>query len=232
MRVLWFSGGKDSVACLLLNRDQLHDITVLWANTGKNYPEALAFVDEMKALCQNWIEVNTDRAGQWAKNGYPSDVIPIDWTALGQAFSGQKPIKIQSYLQCCYENIGGALWNKSIELGATEIIRGQRNDESHQSPAKDGHEQNGITFRHPIENWTKSQVLRFIEDKLGYFPAHFTLDHSSMDCFDCTAFAAHSADRAKYTKEHHPALYAEYRIGLDAVISAIKQASDPYMRIP
>lgn len=220
------------MACLLLNRHLLHDITVLWANTGKNYPEALAFIDGIKTMCPNWIEVQTDRAGQWQRNGYPSDIVPIDWTILGQSFAGQKPIKIQNYLQCCYENIGGALWSKSIELGATEIIRGQRDDESHQSPARDGHNQDGIIYRHPIENWTKSQVLDFIREEFGGLPEHFMLDHSSLDCFDCTAFAAHSADRAQYTKERHPILYAEYRIGLDAVISAIKQASDPYMRIP
>lgn len=232
MRVLWFSGGKDSVATLLLHKEELKDIYVLWANTGRYYPEALAFIEIFRAMCPNWIEVKTDRVGQWEKNGYPSDVVPIDWTILGQSLSAEKPIKMQSYLQCCYENIGGALWAKSVELGATEIIRGQRADEAHKSTADDGSVKDGVVFRHPIETWSANEVLSFVEEKLGYLPEHFKLDHSSMDCFDCTAFAAHSADRAKYTKERHPALYAEYRIGLDAVISAIKQASDPYMRIP
>ncbi len=216
------------MACLLLNRAYLHEIMVLWANTGKNYPEALAFVEQMRVLCPNWIEVKADRAGQWERNGYPSDVVPIDWTPIGQAFTEEKPVKIQSYLQCCYENIGGPLWAKSIELGATQIIRGQRADESHRSTAKDGDSQNGITFSHPIEQWSKSEVLDFIGQELGELPEHFSLDHSSMDCYDCTAFPAHSIDRAKHTKAKHPALYAEYRIGLDSVISAIRQSAASY----
>lgn len=216
------------MACLLLNRAYLHEIMVLWANTGKNYPEALAFVESMRDLCPNWIEVKTDRASQWARNGYPSDVVPVDWTAMGQSFTDKKPVMIQSYLQCCFENIGGALWAKSVELGATEIIRGQRADESHRSTANDGNVQNGITFRHPIEQWTKAEVLQFIEAELGELPLHFSLDHSSMDCYDCTAFASHSVDRAQHTKSVHPELYAEYKIGLDLVISAIRQATKPY----
>ena len=228
---LWFSGGKDSLACLLLHRDRLDEIVVLWANTGKNYPEVLEFVERIRAMCPHWVEVKTDRDGQWASNGYPADVVPIDYTVTGQLFTGEKPVKIQSYLQCCYENIGGALWAKTLELGFSEVIRGQRADESHRSTAKDGDQQNGVTFRHPIEDWTKPQVMRFIEKEFGELPEHFSLDHSSMDCYDCTAFTEHTLDRAAYTKAKHPKLYAEYRIGLSAVLTAIKQATRHYEHI-
>src|SRR5687767_12018420 len=69
---LWFSGGKDSMACLYLLRDRLSEIAVLWANTGKNYPELLQTVAHAKAMCPHFIEVKTDRDAQWREHGIAS----------------------------------------------------------------------------------------------------------------------------------------------------------------
>ena len=36
---LMFSGGRDSLACLELYRDYLDKMTLIWVNTGANFPE-------------------------------------------------------------------------------------------------------------------------------------------------------------------------------------------------
>lgn len=205
---LWFSGGKDSMACLLLHEHELETIDVIWANTGRYFPEAIAFVEAAKERCPRWHEVKTDREAQWKANGLPSDIVAIDHTAMGQLVSRKKPVMVQSYLGCCWENISLPLLVKTKELGATRVIRGQRTEEAHRVPAGVHAD---IEFVHPIEDWTAEQVLSYLHEKLGELPDHFALEHSSMDCFDCTAFAAHSLDRAKYMRERHPALYSEYR---------------------
>ena len=210
MKVLMFSGGKDSMACLLLLRSQLEEIHVLFGNTGKFYPEHLETVSKAKAMCPHWEEVKTDRDGQWKVNGLPSDVVPIDWTVQGQKLSGKKSVTVQSYLQCCYENISGPLWKRAKELGASVVIRGQRSEEDHRGTAKNGDVCEGITFWHPIEDWSKEEVLSFLKKEMGELPEHFSLEHSSMDCHDCTAYAAYSHDRVQFMKERHPALYADY----------------------
>jgi phosphoadenosine phosphosulfate reductase len=100
------------------------------------------------------------------------------------------------------------------------MIRGQRLDESHKSTAKHGSIVDGIMFIQPIETWTKDQVFAFLRTQ-GDLPKHYAIDHSSLDCYDCTAYLNHSADRVAYTKEKHPKLYEEYKISMDKLKSAV-----------
>jgi len=78
----------------------------------------------------------------------------------------------------------------------------------------------GMTFIQPIENWTKDQVFAFLRTQ-GVIPEHFAIEHSSLDCYDCTAYLEHSADRVAYTKEKHPKLYEEYKINMDRLKTAV-----------
>ncbi len=166
MDALLFSGGKDSMACLYLNKHRLHEIQVIFANTGKLYPENLNTIAEVKEMCPHWIEVRTDRDGQWAANGLPADVVPIDWTVHGQMVSSKKPITIQSYLQCCNENISIPLRNAIKKLGCKVVISGQRADDAHKSSSKDGDTYDGITFSHPIEKWSAADVLAYLKTQI------------------------------------------------------------------
>lgn len=231
MKVLWFSGGKDSMACLYMLRAELSEITVIFANTGKNYPEALEVVERARAMCPNWIEIPTDRDRQWSVNGFPSDLVPVDWTVGGQLLSTRKSATVQASLQCCFDNITGPLWAKSKQLGAAVIIKGQRADEAHKSTSKDGDVVDGMVMRYPVQDWTREQVLSYLREQMGKLPAHYALDHSSMDCYDCTAFAAHSHDRAEYMRERHPEKYADYLGKIDRLCAAIEEPLKHYQRI-
>ena len=222
-KALAFSGGKDSWACLWLYKDQLKDILVIWINTGKNYPEMLETIEKAKAVCPNFVEVIVDRAGQNTYHGIPSDVVPIDWTRLGQELTSEKPVMVQSYLNCCYENIGANLQNYCKDHGITHLIRGQRNDERHKSTARDGVVVDGITYIQPIENWTSQEVLDFVAKHME-LPDHFQFKHSSMDCYDCTAYGEESKDRIEYTKMNHQALFAEYLTRKTALNYALLQS--------
>lgn len=224
---LAFSGGKDSWACLWLNKHRWSDIVVLWVNTGKNYPELLETINQARAMCPNFIELVVDRDGQNAFNGLPSDVVPVNWTRLGQSVTGEKPVMVQSYIQCCLENIGENLQKYCKDHGITRLIRGQRNDEGHKSNARDGSVIEGITYEQPIEDWTAQQVLNYVEAHMP-LPAHFKFKHSSMDCYDCTAFTADSVDRISYTKANHPMLYAEYETRNQALKSALIESMKAY----
>lgn len=222
---LAFSGGKDSWACLWLNAHRLDEIAVLWVNTGKNYPEMLATIELAKKMCPNFIEIVVDREGQNAYHGLPADIVPVNWTRHGHAVHGEKSVMVQPYLNCCLENIAIPMLQFCTAHGITRLIKGQRNDECHKSASRDGMDLNGVTIEQPIEDWTESQVLEYVGKHMP-LPDHFRFKHSSMDCYDCTAFASDSKDRIAYTKEYHPVLFAEYdarkRALQDALIAAMK----------
>lgn len=220
---LAFSGGKDSWACLWLNKDRLEDIVVVWVDTGKNYPEILETIAKAKAMCPNFVTVVADQEAQNKENGIPSDVVPIKWTKLGQIVSGEKPMMVQSYLQCCFENITAPLINFCRNNGITGLIAGQRNEEGQKGIARNGVEIDGIVRWHPIEEWSEQQVLDFVGLHME-IPSHFKFKHSSMDCYDCTAFVAESHDRVHFSEKMHPALYQEYAKRKAAIGEILRQS--------
>jgi phosphoadenosine phosphosulfate reductase len=215
---LAFSGGKDSLACWYLYKDQ--NPIVFWANTGKAYPETVDLVNKIKNEAVEFIEVVSDQKGQIAAFGLPSDIVPVDNTFDGMQLTGKKPVMVQSYLNCCYENKAKPLMEAAKKRGITQMIRGQRLDESHKSTAKHGSIVDGIMFIQPIETWSKEQVFAFLRTQ-GELPEHYAIEHSSLDCYDCTAYLNHSADRVAYTKEKHPKLYEEYKISMKKLKSAV-----------
>lgn len=222
MKVLAFSGGKDSMACLHLMRDEL--ACAIYVDAGFSYPETARLVEYAGSILPMHI-VRSDRAMQNARQGVPSDVIAADWTALGQAMTSVKPVMMQAYMLCYYENIIAPLWAKAREIGATHLVFGQRADESHRSTSADGTEIDGIVRVHPIESWSYEQVMAYLATKMQ-IPEHYAIKHSSLDCYDCTAFRAESADRIAWTKERYPEMFAAYEVRRVALDGALKQAME------
>ena len=220
---LAFSTGKDSLACLLLHKHKLDEITVFWVNTGKNYPEQLKMVEFAKSIAPNFIEIIVDQKGQNDYNGLPADVVPINWTVAGQMLNGEKPVKIQSYLQCCFENISQPLHNAAKKHGITHLIRGQRNDEDMKATSRNNDVVDGITYLHPIEEWTAYEVLSYIAKHIE-LPRHFNLKHTSLDCFDCTAYQKVTKDVSLYRANNHPELHKQYLARKEKLDSAIREA--------
>lgn len=219
---LAFSGGKDSLACWYLYRNQKPK--VFWVNTGKAYPETLEIVNEVKAECDDFVEIKTDQQKNIEINGFPSDVVPVNWTTFNMEISGKKPIKIQNYLECCWSNISKPLADAVQEHKITRLIRGQRNDEAYKAPSRHGSVVFGVTYLHPIENWTKQQVLDFILAQRGSLPEHYKIEHSSLDCYDCTGFWKHSADRVAYMKDKYPEFYEKYKTNMNKVKFALNES--------
>ena len=220
---LAFSGGKDSLACLLLHKHNLDEITVFFVNTGKEYPETRKIVEFAKSISPNFIEIQSNQQAQNDLNGIPSDVVPVDWTVYGQSQTCQKSIKIQSYFQCCFENIAAPLLNAVKEHGITHLIRGQRLDENHKSTARNNDVIEGVTFLHPIEEWTCFEVLSYISKHME-LPAHFHLKHTSLDCFDCTAYQKDTKDVSLWRANNHPELHKQFLARKEKLDSAIREA--------
>lgn len=208
------------MACLHLLHEYLD--CAIYVDTGKAYPETTAMIEYAKTLVQV-ITVQSDREGQNNREGLPSEVVPVNWTREGQILTGAKPIMIQNYLACCFENIGLPLFQKAKELGATVMVYGQRNEDKYKSAARDGDEIEGIIRCHPIEHWSSEDVLAYLETQMKV-PAHYRINHSSLDCYDCTAYRGSTKDRIEYTKEFHPEFHEEYVARMELVKQALSDS--------
>lgn len=220
---LMFSGGKDSLACLHLVKDYLDKTVVVWVNTGANFPEIEQMMREIKAIVTHFHEIKTDQPASIKSKGYPVDVVPVNYTVLGQSVTSIKDFKVRSYFECCSENFWIPCDAELRKLGITGVIRGQRNDEGHRAPIKSGHVENGIEYFLPIEDWKDSDVMDYLRSKNVIIDERLSMAHSSLDCWNCTAYMAESAERFKYIKKHHPSKYesiVEIVKKIDNVITA------------
>lgn len=210
MRVLEFSGGKDSVACLMLLKDELKDITVLWANSGDCFPETIEQMQKVRAICPNFIEVKGNQPAVIAEKGYPVDVLPVRNYAPVQELAQMKRVKLQGFLECCFNSFLLPMHNVAKALGATEIIRGQKLADHHKSPLKDGDVVDGVAYRFPLQDWTDEEVMEFVKGS-ELLPKHYEEARTSLDCMHCTAYLAENQWKLRYLEKNHPKQGAEVR---------------------
>ena len=220
---LMFSGGKDSLACLHLMEQFLDKVLVVWVNTGANFPEIEALMAETRSKVPNFLEIKTNQPESIKHRGHPVDVLPVNYTVLGQSVTSIKDLKLQGYFDCCSENFWIPCDREMRKLGVTGIIRGQRNSEFHRAPIKSGHIEDGIEYHLPIEGWTDTEVIDYLRSKDVVIDERLSMNHSSLDCWNCTAYMAESSERFKYIKKHHPNKYqsiVEIVKKIDNVITA------------
>jgi phosphoadenosine phosphosulfate reductase len=185
---LQFSGGKDSLACLYLNRELWDDMYVVWVNTGSAYPEVVEYMRGWAKRLPRFVEVKSDQPAQIAKRGMPSDVVPLAYTEMGQMLGSNPPYLIQGWMVCCAENIWMPLRDAMQKLGVTRVIRGQRNDESRKGPLRNGEVHEGIEYVYPLQDWTREEVFAYLREVKAEIPDYYQHEDTSRDCWNCTAF--------------------------------------------
>jgi len=188
VRILELSGGKDSVACLYLLKDQLADIIVVWLDTGDVYPETRRVIEECRKLCPNFKVVRSDVASWVARNGHPSDVLPAD----GRKVHLATPLPLSDKYECCARNIMNPMHEAVLAMHPTEIIRGQKNADDYKGPLRSGEVLNGITFTYPVENWTDEDVFAYLREQGAPIHECYNYGDHGVDCMHCTAWWDHN----------------------------------------
>ena len=216
---LMYSGGKDSLACLYLCQEYLDRLTVVWVNTGANFPEIEEAAMALKSRVANFLEVRSDQPSVIERNGYPVDVLPVQYTQLGQSHTKPRNIMLRNYIDCCCENVWVPAAQAVAKYGFTAVIRGQRADEEHRAPVRSGFTENGVEYVFPIEDWSKGQVLTYLEEKGVCTDNRLRMEHSSLDCWNCTAYCNHSQERMAYIKANHPEKHVQ-------IVSLLKQVDN------
>lgn len=186
---LMFSGGKDSFALLQLWHDKWDETLVIWVNSGAAYPETQEMMNKVKKVVPHFLEIKTNQPQQIEMNGYPSDIVPMTYTNIGQSVSGQRQVKIQSAFDCCSANLWQPAANAISLLGIKYVVRGQRKEEMRTSPIQHGEVVNGITYLFPLQDWNEVDVDRYLQVHNIPLPAYYSQGETkSRDCWNCTGY--------------------------------------------
>lgn len=221
---LHFSGGKDSLACLFLYRDQWDEILVCWLNTGAAYPEVVKSMASWRERLPHFLEIKSDQPEQIKRYGFPSDVVPINWTLLGHGIGFDHQPRIQSYLSCCEDNIWMPMAQKMHELGIKRIIRGQKKTDARKAPIRNWENIAGVEYVFPLAYWTDGDVIAYLQ-KNDALPSYYETERSSHDCWDCTAYLDENMERIANLP---PEMRSIVKDRLDLISGAIKEASHAY----
>jgi phosphoadenosine phosphosulfate reductase len=189
--MIQFSGGLDALALLWELKPLWRDLTLLWVDSGAAYPETRALVERIAhdVPLKGTVIMQADQPRWIAKHGYPTDLLPINRTLMGNAIRSFKGVSFQPWITCCNANLWLPGEDAVRELKATDVYRGQRNNDKAKNPIIDGTVIDGVTYHFPLADWTRERVRESVEKNMpGYYPAYYRAgEDSSRDCWDCTA---------------------------------------------
>lgn len=200
---LQFSGGKDSLACLYLLRDQLEGMRVYWLNTGDTCPETLVVVNEVRAWIPNFVEVHSDVAAWRDTYGMPTDLLPSKAHFLGVSY-GLGDTRLTGRFDCCYHNIMKPLHDRMVADGVDAVVRGTKLCDGGRVPAEGSTPWYSIVL--PIRDWSHQQVFDYLAS-VGA-PVNPIYEHntgpSAPECMGCTAWW--DEGKSAYLRARHPHL--------------------------
>lgn len=205
-----FSGGRDSTAALYLLRPYWDRLTVYHLDTGDQFPETRAVVEQVERdFGRPFERIAGDVAAVRRDVGLASDLVPVDNTPTGQLVSG-RPLKIISRYECCWRSLMAPMHARIVQDGITLLVRGQRDDEYATPPLRSGQSQDGIEVLYPIEGWSGEQVSAYLQD--NHLPLAVFYERGARrapECMGCTAWW--DEGRAEYLREYHPVKFEAYR---------------------
>lgn len=217
---LQFSGGKDSLACLYLLRDELDWLPVYWMNSGDVCDETLEVIEHVRPRVANFIEVKSDVKKWREQHGMPSDVVPQNCTELGVAY-GLSSVRVSGRFECCAANRMLPMHERMVADGVDAVIRGTKLSDTGKLPAEGPTP--WYTILLPLRNWSHQDVFDYLRS-VGA-PENPLYDHfksaSTLDCMGCTAIW--DEGKAGYFAARHPERLVEYRTSLNTLRDELRR---------
>lgn len=199
---LLFSGGKDSLACLHLYREQWPNIYVVWVNTGAAYSSTIVEMEKWRKKLPHFVELKSDQPGNVAQFGWPSDIVPVHVSAEGVLAGYDPPFLVQSYMTCCAINIWTPTWRFVQEKKIKKLIRGQKLSDGRRGSLRHGSvAPGGVEILHPLEDWTDEKVWEYLAEVGAEVPSYYRVERTSRDCWNCTAYLDENVERLRNLPE-------------------------------
>jgi phosphoadenosine phosphosulfate reductase len=195
-----YSGGKDSLATLLLVRDCMEDFDVLFADTGLEFPETLENVKEVEK--QYNLSVKTYTAGD------------VFWQSIDRF--GPPTVEARWCCKTCKLGPIAMLIDEHFPDGCLTFI-GQRKYESEGRARSDKIWKNpwigNQIAASPIQNWTAMHIWLYLFWKGG---PHNILYEQGFDRIGCWLCPSGSLAEMERIKEIHPQMWAKLEDKLSA----------------
>lgn len=210
--VLQFSGGKDSLALLYLFEAHLPRITVVHGDTSDQLPEVQRLVAAVEAKVPSFRRVKTDAPAWIAKNGLPSDLVPIRCHPVAAKIYRDAGRPIVPCLDCCAANRWEPMEKVLREMRASLVIHGQRRSDAvgwdrslkGDVVAAAG----GWQSWAPIAEWSDDDVMTYLREVGAPILPWYSHRLHAPECATCPS--GWSEGRAAYLRDHHPDLAARY----------------------
>lgn len=210
--VLQFSGGKDSLALLYLFKAHLGCVTVLHCDAGDQLPEMQKLVDVVEANVPAFHRVKSDAPAWIAKNGLPSDLVPIRCHPIVALIHREAGHPIVPMTDCCAANRWQPMNAALVELRPSLVIHGQRRTDLM------GWDKTvrGDTVKTPggweswaaISEWSDDDVMAYLREVRAPILPWYSHRAHAPECATCPA--SWSEGRGAYLRKHHPELADRY----------------------
>lgn len=220
---LQFSGGKDSLACLLLCLPYVGkqgNVNTYWMCTGDTLPETLEVVLWASRVVGSLSVVQSDVKAWRAKHGMPADVVPAESSVLGMVH-GLGRVAMTGRFDCCWFNLMAPMHQRMLSDGVQAVIRGTKLVDTPKQPSRDDVPYQVIL---PVDGWSHAEVLDYLERWAPFKNKLYELPgvESAPECLGCTAWWGDG--KAQYFKAKNPERLGEYVASLQLVREELQRS--------
>jgi len=206
---LLFSAGKDSAACLKLLMPWIEQVTVVWCNPGRPFPEVVEYMERIRLEVPHFMVALGEQPNWIAANGWPADVVPFEASRFGRrcATDVKDVVPLVPAVECRNANMWEPAMHAVRATGASGVIKGEKaTDIPLALPVQTVYE--GREYFRPLWAWTDADVMKFLDPK-DWPPGYEEGLTGSLDCMTCTAWLARNPKRLRYLRVNHPKVFEE-----------------------
>lgn len=184
---------------------------MVWVDSGRPTRAVIEYMDKIRSMVPHFEQVLGDQPNWIVNHGYPTDILPVEATALGRSIGVSSHIPLSFVGDCCLANLWQPMDDFIKQSKFTGVIRGQKLVDSLKTKLQNGDIHEGIEYCLPVEKWTDQEVFDYLGPEHTPAPYAEGLE-SSIDCENCTAYSSHRKGLQAYLDKHSPFAAREVRM--------------------